>query len=133
MKPVFLDTVGMIAVWDETDQWHEAAHAAYRILLTQGRPLMTTSFVLCECGNAAVRRPYRSEVNDLRQLLIQERLLADPTWEEVEIAWSAYSRGDAAEAGIVDHLSFCVMRRLGLIEAFTNDHHFVAAGFTTLF
>ena len=26
-----------------------------------------------------------------------------------------------------------VMRRLGLTEAFTNDQHFQAAGFTTLF
>ena len=33
----------------------------------------------------------------------------------------------------VDQLSFRVMRRLGLTEAFTNDQHFQAAGFTTLF
>ena len=33
----------------------------------------------------------------------------------------------------VDQLSFQVMRRLGLTEAFTNDQHFQAAGFTTLF
>ncbi|MGA2258059.1 MAG: hypothetical protein ABSG53_25625 [Thermoguttaceae bacterium] len=30
MNRVFLDTVGMIAAWDDTDQWHAAAHAAYR-------------------------------------------------------------------------------------------------------
>ena len=57
MKQVFLDTVGMIAVWDDTDQWYAAAHAAYGQLLAQGRRLVTTSFVLCECGNAAARRP----------------------------------------------------------------------------
>ena len=53
MNRVFLDTVGIIAVWDDTDQWHAAAHAAYRALLAKGRRLVTTSFVLCECGNAA--------------------------------------------------------------------------------
>jgi predicted nucleic acid-binding protein len=63
MNHVFLDTVGMIAVWDESDQWHMAARAAYRKLLSQGRRLMTTTFVLCECGNAAARRPYRPDVN----------------------------------------------------------------------
>jgi predicted nucleic acid-binding protein len=72
-------------------------------------------------------------VNELRKFLIQERLLVDPTPEEVEEAWAAYDRGDAREAGIVDHFSFRVMRRLGLSEAFTNDQHFRAAGFTTLF
>jgi predicted nucleic acid-binding protein len=27
--PVFLDTVGLLALWDEDDQWHEAAETAY--------------------------------------------------------------------------------------------------------
>jgi uncharacterized protein len=61
------------------------------------------------------------------------RLLVDPTPEEIEEAWEAYGRGEAGEAGIVDHLSFQIMRRLGLSEAFTNDEHFRAAGFVTLF
>jgi uncharacterized protein len=133
MNAVFLDTVGMIAVWDDTDQWHEAASAAYRNLLAQGQRLVTTSFVLCECGNAAARRPYRTDVNELRQFLVREGLLIDPTPAEIEEAWRAYDRGEAGEAGIVDHLSFQLMRRLGLKEAFTNDQHYRAAGFAILF
>ncbi len=39
----------------------------------------------------------------------------------------------AGQAGIVDQVSFVVMRRLGITEAFTNDRHFQAAGFHTLF
>jgi predicted nucleic acid-binding protein len=35
--------------------------------------------------------------------------------------------------GIVDLVSFEVMSRLGLTAAFTNDRHFTAKGFTTLF
>jgi uncharacterized protein len=133
MNAVFLDTVGMIAVWDDADQWHAAAHAAYRELVAQGRRLVTTSFVLCECGNAAARRAYRADVSELREFLIREQLLTDPTPEDVDEAWAAYDRGEAGGAGIVDHLSFTVMRRLGLTEAFTNDAHFRTAGFTTLF
>ena len=72
-------------------------------------------------------------MSELRKSLIQEQLLVDPTPEEVEDAWAAYDQGEAGEAGIVDLLSFRVMRRLGLTEAFTNDQHFRAAGFTTLF
>lgn len=33
----------------------------------------------------------------------------------------------------VDNVSFVVMRRLGITDAFTNDRHFKAAGFNTLF
>ncbi len=133
MKDVFLDTVGMIAVWDDTDQWHGAAQAAYEVLHRQGRRLITTPLVLCECGNASARRPYRSQVCELRKALVQEGLLVEMTSQEVEEAWAAYERGEAAQAGIVDHFSFVVMRRLGITEAFTNDRHFQAAGFTTLF
>jgi predicted nucleic acid-binding protein len=72
-------------------------------------------------------------VNRLRQFLIQDGLLVEPTAQEIEDAWAAYERGEAGQAGIVDHVSFQVMRRLGISEAFTNDKHFQAAGFTLLF
>jgi predicted nucleic acid-binding protein len=64
---------------------------------------------------------------------MQAGLLVEPTVQEVETAWGAYDRGEAAQAGIIDHVSFVLMRRLGITEAFTNDRHFQAAGFTTLF
>jgi len=133
MNDAFLDTVGMIAVWDDTDQWHADAQRAYDRLFSRGRKLVTTSAVLCECANASARRTYRSDVCELRRTLTQEGLLIEPTAQEIEDAWAAYERGEAAEAGIVDHVSFIVMRRLGITDAFTNDRHFQAAGFTTLF
>ena len=133
MTPVFLDTVGLLAVWDIMDQWNAAADAAYQDVTQRGLPLLTPPLILWECGNAAARRPFRQRVNVLRQKLIQEGLLIEPTPQEIEAAWAAYERGEAAQAGIVDHVSFAVMRRLGLTEAFTNDRHFQAAGFVTLF
>jgi uncharacterized protein len=133
MNDVFLDTVGLIATWDSDDQWHAAANAVYQQLLSQGRRLITTEMVFLECGNASARRPYRQRVVALRQSLIEEGLLVVPTPEDIEEAWAAYHRNDADTAGIVDQISFCVMRRLGVTEAFTHDHHFRAAGFTPLF
>lgn len=133
MNDVFLDTVGLIATWDQRDQWHAAANAAYQSLLQQDKRLVTTPLVLWECGNAAARCPYRPRVNVLRQFLIQDGALIQPTLQEIEDAWAAYDRGEAAQAGIVDHVSFQVMRRLSITEAFTNDRHFQAAGFTVLF
>jgi predicted nucleic acid-binding protein len=133
MKAVFLDTVGILAILDEDDQWHAAAAKAYKPLLTSRRRLITTMPVLFECGNAAARRPYRNDVNDLRQRLREHGCLIEPGADDLDNAWAAYTRGDASEAGIVDQLSFAVMRRLGLTQAFTNDRHFVAAGFEALF
>lgn len=133
MTPVFLDTVGLIAVWDRADQWHNAAETTFLRLHHGLRPMVTTTFVLAECGNAAARRPYRSRVGRLRDILERGRDLVIPNDADWAAAWTAYERGEAGNAGIVDHLSFAVMKRLGLTDAFTNDRHFQAAGFVTLF
>lgn len=130
---VFLDTVGLIALWDESDQWHDAAEAAFQSLRSARTELLTTTFILLECGNAASRRPYRSAVDDLREILETSNALVTPTDADWQSAWTAYRRGEADQAGIVDHISFAVMRRLGISTAFTNDRHFTAAGFVTSF
>jgi uncharacterized protein len=130
---VLLDTVGLLAVWDESDQWHKAAQESLLQLSASRTDLVSTAYILLECGNAAARRPYRSAVSRLRQQLERGNRLLDPTTEDCQSAWKAYERGDANSAGIVDHVSFAVMRRLGITKAFTNDQHFQAAGFEILF
>lgn len=133
MNAAFLDTVGLITLWDHDDQWHAAAAPAYAELVARRRVVVTTTFILLECGNAAARRPYRKEVATLRRALEARQELIVPTDADWAAAWDAYERGEAGQAGIVDHVSFSVMRRLGLTQAFTNDKHFAAAGFERLF
>ncbi|MFW6114411.1 MAG: hypothetical protein ACOC7K_01580, partial [bacterium] len=36
-KTVYLDTVGLVALWDEADQWHAAAETAFAQILSQRR------------------------------------------------------------------------------------------------
>ncbi len=95
--------------------------------------MITTTAVLLECGNAAARRPYRSAVNRLRQQLEQGNRLITPSSDDWQQAWLSYDKGEADAAGIVDHVSFVVIRRLGITTAFTNDKHFRAAGLKTMF
>ena len=130
---VFLDTVGLLATWDATDQWHASAQACFAGLLARRADACTTTSVLLECGNAAARRPYRAAVCRLRSRFEQAGRLIVPTDEDWQTAWAAYASGQADSAGIVDRLSFAVMRRLGITQAFTNDRHFRSAGFETLF
>lgn len=47
-------------------------------------------------------------------------------WNE---AWALLERMSDKSWSWVDASSFVVMRRLGLTEAFTSDHHFTQAGF----
>jgi predicted nucleic acid-binding protein len=133
LNTVFLDTVGLIAIWNDSDQWHPAAQSAYADLRAKRAGLVTTRYVLLECGNATARTTIRSDVTDLRIRLTQANNLISPTDDDWDQAWDAYGRGDAIAPGIVDQVSFVVMRRLGISQAFTNDWHFRAAGFETLF
>lgn len=133
MRRVFLDTVGLLAVWNRNDQWHDRAVEAMRAISAENADGFLSEGVLLECGNAAARTGFRDEVISFRANATAAELIAVPTENKVEMAWIAYKRREAGGAGIVDQLSFVLMRRLGISEAFTNDEHFRAAGFVTLF
>jgi predicted nucleic acid-binding protein len=133
MSGVFLDSVGLLALWNASDQWHAAAEKPFAPM-NDGRTLFfTTTFILLECGNAAARTPFRTLADQLRVRFDDAGTLIRPTEDDWRKRWRAYRRGEADNAGIVDHISFSVMRRLGLSAAFTNDRHFAAAGFEVLF
>jgi predicted nucleic acid-binding protein len=134
MSGVFLDSVGLLALWNASDQWHDAATKAHQRLIERDVLLWTTTLVLHECGNRAARRSdFRSLVADFRDEMQAGGSLIVPTPDEERAAWIAYRRGEAGEAGIIDQVSFVIMRRLGLNEVFSCDAHFRAAGFQTLF
>jgi predicted nucleic acid-binding protein len=133
MRTVFLDTVGLIALWNKHDQWHGAARTAYRSFDPLATRVVTTSLILLECANQAARRPYREDVVRLREELGLAGGLLVPMSREIDSAWVEYARGAVGSAGVVDLVSFAVMRRLGVMEALTNDRHFAAAGFHVLF
>ena len=63
MTPIFLDTVGLLAIWNEGDQWHGAAERAYGQIISSRQSVLTTTFILLECANAAARRSFRDDVS----------------------------------------------------------------------
>jgi uncharacterized protein len=130
---VFLDTVGLLALWDHSDQWHLPATRAFQEFSKERASLYTSSLVLLECANAAARRPYRKVVAALwRKMRTAERVFR-PTDEDWEEAWLEYERGPVGGPGVVDLISFRAMRQLGIERAFTNDRHFRDSGFQVLF
>ena len=133
MNTVFLDTVGLLALWDSSDQWHAAALRALDGVVAAGARTVTSSYVLLECGNAASRRRYRHLVDQTRASMEAGGKVIIPTEEDWNEAWAAYRRRPPGDAGIVDNVSFILMRRLGILDVLTNDRHFRAAGFNTLF
>ncbi len=133
MKPVFLDTVGILATLNTSDQWHDAALQAYHLLLKDQRDCLSTTFVFTEIGNATSRTTLRPLVSAMIDELTAKGRMIEPTSDDWREACLAYSQGYPGSAGLVDCISFQVMRRLGLKEVFSNDQHFASAGFSLLF
>ena len=116
MRAVFLDTVGLIAVWDEDDQWHAPAARVFTQLVRQQIVMVTTPYVLAECANAVARRHSRAALVALREMLERRKRVLVPTDEDWQAAWRSYAADRSGGPGVVDQLSFLAMRRYGSRE-----------------
>ncbi len=91
MRQVFLDTVGLLAVREKSDQWHLDALSALQGFANVGTRTWTSDSVLLECGNAVSRKPYRDDFVVMRKDLMEVGSLVVATTDEVEQAWISLS------------------------------------------
>jgi predicted nucleic acid-binding protein len=131
---VYLDTSFAVAIAIVDDQYHTLAEALYDQMAAQAVKTVTSRAVLLEIGNSLSTKRRRNA--GVRFLNFIEH---DPSTRIISIDDALYARGldlfvarQDKEWGLVDCLSFVVMRDLGLTEALTADHHFVQAGFRAL-
>ncbi len=129
---VFVDTSAFYALLVRTDAAHETVRPAFARLLTSGRPLWTTSFVLVETmallqhriGLEASRDFDEDVLPIVRVQWVDEhlyRLGIDRLWRE-----------DRRHLSLVDAISFECMRHQGIDTALAVDPHFAEAGFIVL-
>lgn len=131
---VFLDTAYAIALANAKDQFHDKAILLAKQLRTHKTKLVTTRAVLLEIGNALSGQRFRESA-----VKLLDALEADPTVGIVSLTDALYlqalnlyrSRPDK-EWGLVDCLSFVVMRERKLTSALTTDMHFQQVGFQVL-
>src|SRR5690606_31782040 len=111
---VFLDTVGLLGLGDEDDQWHDQPTLAFEEMSRRREPLFITSYIIAECANATARWIERGRIETLARALHTSGGFIFPTGADWKVAWSRYTGGAPGEAGLVDHLSFAVMQRFEL-------------------
>ena len=124
---IFVDTSAVFALASARDLKHYAARRQFDALLRTRRRLLTHNYVLSE------------SMALLRGRLGWEAALAFASEARAfEVEWVDESLHDTAVAALrtaprtvslVDQMSFLVMRRRGIDEAFAFDRHFSAAGF----
>ncbi len=134
MTEVFLDTSHIIALASATDQYHEDARRWQFHLERLNTRGLTTQAVLLEVGNALSKRHLRRGA-----VAVVDGFSHDPTVDIVPLTPDLFDQGFALfgerpdkEWGLVDCVSFAVMRERGLGDALTADIHFRQAGFRAL-
>jgi predicted nucleic acid-binding protein len=128
---IFVDTLFVIALINRRDQYHEqAVHAAKQF---DGYDLLITDGVLLEIGNA-LARSYKSEAVQIIEYVLssEEVQVVHLTQELLEKALAQYRSHQDKAWGLVDCVSFVVMREAGVSSALTFDRHFEQAGFQVL-
>ena len=130
-QPILIDTSFLVALVNEHDEHHEAAIRCS--FLYEGRPKVVTQAVLLEAGNGLARRFKLQAVvmfdsffraTDVEVIPITEDLFAR--------SYSLFRSYVDKDWGLVDCVSFIVMRDRHLTDALTLDQHFVQADFQAL-
>ena len=136
MRRFFADTFYWIALLLRSDAWHERV-TAFNHTLQRDDTLFTTDAVILEFLAA-----FSSAGAYMRQQAVArvEGMLANPYIRVVEVTRARLLEGLALykdrpdkEYSLTDCISMQVMRREGLTEVLTNDHHFTQEGFRILF
>ena len=126
-----IDTSYIVALVNARDENHERANELVNIY--DSAPLLVTDAVLLEIGNSLARNHKPRAID-----IFDEFLSADDV-EIVRLDESLFDRSlklyrthADKQWGMVDCVSFVVMKDRGIIDALTSDRHFVQAGFRAL-
>lgn len=127
-EPLFVDTGYVIALINDNDVNHSwAVSLADRY---EGSPLVTTDAVLLEIGNT-LSRIARIEAGEIIRHFryADEVTLVHLNPILFDSALVMYEKYQDKIWGLVDCLSFVVMKEMRVIKALAFDQHFIQAGF----
>lgn len=131
---LFLDTSFAIAKASYKDQFHLKANFWSDKIQTENISIVITQAVILEIGNALSKLPFRQIGVGLLESFEQSEniTIISMTDELYEKAFELFRSRPDKEWGLVDCVSFVVMREQEITQALTADEHFIQAGFDAL-
>lgn len=134
MKQLFVDTSGWLAIVVKSDALHKKAADVYLEHFAAQWDFVTHTGVMLEVGNRLSSVRLRQLAVNLNKALesssrIMVVQMADDIYED---GWDLYAARSDKEWGIVDCISFVLMKRQNIREALTADKQFEQAGFLNL-
>lgn len=131
MADVFVDTSFVVALVNKNDQNHRLALDLSRKFT--GQALVTTDAILLEIGNALCRNFKQESIEIIEDFLTSDDVRVihlQPTL--FRKAFDLYKSRSDKLWGLIDCVSFVVMREIGITDALSADKHFEQAGFNVL-
>jgi predicted nucleic acid-binding protein len=132
VKRWFVDTAYAVALANVRDSLHSRALALDRQIESEGVQLVTTEGVLLEIATALRSVRLRQIAVGAVERFWHNSIVVELTADLLHESWEMYKRHSDKEWSWVDTISFVVMRREGMTEALTSDHHFEQASFRAL-
>src|SRR5688572_1765153 len=128
---VLLDTSAIFALTDARDAHHEEAVRILKRLDDRGEDLLLHTYILLEAFALIHRRHgLRTAMKVSRDLGHLETITVDRVLHDEAASWLGSRPGRSMQgASLVDAVSFRVLRREGMEEAFAFDPDFTRAGF----
>ena len=132
MKKIFVDTFYVVALVNERDEFHEKAKEL--VLEFDSQPLLTTDAVLLEVGNSLARSNKQKSIEIISQFISAAEEIKIVRLDETlfDKAFALYKNHADKSWGLVDCVSFIVMKEQNINDALTCDKHFAQAGFRAL-
>ncbi|MGI8587123.1 MAG: type II toxin-antitoxin system VapC family toxin [Chloroflexia bacterium] len=128
---IFVDTLFVTALINSRDQYHQQAFQLPDLF--ENQPLLVTDAVLLEIGNALARSHKADAVKIIERFFASEEVeVVSLTPQLFERAFNMYKTHQDKSWGLVDCISFVVMREAGVSRVLTIDRHFTQAGFQIL-
>ncbi|MDQ3321965.1 MAG: PIN domain-containing protein [Acidobacteriota bacterium] len=131
MKKTFVDNFYVVALVNKRDEFHERANEL--VLEFDNQPLLTTDAILLEVGNSLAQNNKQKSVEIIDEFLSSKEIEIVGMDETLfNKAFELYKTHTDKTWGLVDCISFVVMRENNITDAPTSDKHFVQAGFRAL-
>ena len=131
---IFIDTGAYLAHFHPKDQNHQQALELWAWIEKNNIHRVTTNHVLDELATILGRRTsYSFSAQKIREIFAADVLIERSYEEDEQKALDLFEKYSDQKISFTDCLSFVVMKRLALKQAFTFDKkHFEYAGFGVL-
>jgi uncharacterized protein len=129
---VFIDTSALLAILNETDQYHQPAKQAWIELLSSDSIIFSSNYVIVET-TALLQHRFGIEALRLFENDVQPVIKLIWVDEQVhKLGMGILLAANRRNLSLVDCTSFEIIRQANLVNVFSFDPHFSEQGFTMM-